>query len=45
MGKLKEAKCTLRVRQVDLLLAKEIMEPARAAYAKVWERRAGKSSV
>ena len=32
MRKLKEKTCSVRVRQVDLMLAKEVMEPARKLY-------------
>lgn len=40
MRKLKERNCTVRVRQVDLLLAKEVMEPARAQFKATYQEDA-----
>ncbi|GAX82621.1 hypothetical protein CEUSTIGMA_g10047.t1 [Chlamydomonas eustigma] len=40
MRKLKEKTCTVRVRQVDLLLAKEVMEPARKQYTALFQEDA-----
>jgi hypothetical protein len=38
--KLKEKTCTVRVRQVDLLLAKEVIEAARKQYTALFQEDA-----
>ncbi len=40
MRKLKEKVCTVRVRQVDLVLAKEILEPARKQFTALFQEEA-----
>ena len=40
MRKLKEKTCTVKVRQVDLLLAKEVLEPARKQYTSTFKEDA-----
>ena len=40
MRKLKEKTCSVKVRQVDVLLAKEVMEPARKQYTTLYKEDA-----
>lgn len=40
MHKLKEKSATVKVRQVDLLLAKEVLEPARKQFTQLFKEEA-----
>lgn len=40
MKKLKEKTCSVKVRQVDLLLAKEVLEPARKQFTTLYKEDA-----